>query len=229
MIGESAKKFQITYQDLYFEIQVLMTYIWGHRLTSSHSYYIFRPCSAFCLQLQRPWAAPQTSLPTWPTFPSLIFYIQALFSLLPTTSEALGSPTDQSAYMAYLPLAHILELLAENLMIVLGIPIGKYIHTKRVALAPIIISEVMIYKFEIHAYQFCMLIFFSGTWDIGLQSCRSLIRRITDKAGFRNSVPLKQLMKTLQSFTSCPFRHYHPPVGKYPKDHWKYTFYVPVH
>ena len=47
-----------------------------------------------------------------------------MFCLLPTASEAMGRLGDQEAYIAYLPLAHVLELLAENVMLVLGIPIG---------------------------------------------------------------------------------------------------------
>jgi long-chain acyl-CoA synthetase len=36
----------------------------------------------------------------------------------------MGPLGPEEAYIAYLPLAHVLELLAENVMLVLGIPIG---------------------------------------------------------------------------------------------------------
>jgi long-chain acyl-CoA synthetase len=44
--------------------------------------------------------------------------------MLPTASEAIGRLGAHEAYIAYLPLAHVLELLAENTMLVLGVPIG---------------------------------------------------------------------------------------------------------
>ena len=47
-----------------------------------------------------------------------------MFSLLPTACEAVGTVSSTDAYIAYLPLAHVLELLAENLMILMGVPIG---------------------------------------------------------------------------------------------------------
>ena len=44
--------------------------------------------------------------------------------MLPTSCEAVGPVTSSDAYIAYLPLAHVLELLAENLMILMGVPVG---------------------------------------------------------------------------------------------------------
>jgi len=56
--------------------------------------------------------------------------VQALFSIIPTVCDSLGSGVKPyECYIAILPLAHVLELLAENLMLVLGIPIG-YSSTK---------------------------------------------------------------------------------------------------
>merc|ERR1719341_820961 len=55
--------------------------------------------------------------------------VQALFSIIPTVCDSLGSVKPYECYIAILPLAHVLELLAENLMLVLGIPIG-YSSTK---------------------------------------------------------------------------------------------------
>ena len=55
--------------------------------------------------------------------------VQALHSIIPTASGALGPRQDSDRYIAILPLAHVLELLAENLMLVLGVPIG-YSSTK---------------------------------------------------------------------------------------------------
>jgi long-chain acyl-CoA synthetase len=54
--------------------------------------------------------------------------VQALFSLIPTIGNAVGD-RDDDCYIAVLPLAHVLELLAENVMMVFGIPIG-YSNTK---------------------------------------------------------------------------------------------------
>jgi len=50
--------------------------------------------------------------------------VQALYCILPTICEAVSSPSSSDAYVAYLPLAHILEYLAENAMILLGVPVG---------------------------------------------------------------------------------------------------------
>jgi hypothetical protein len=44
--------------------------------------------------------------------------------MLPTASEAVGRLTQHEAYIGYLPLAHVLEMLAEFTMLVLGVPIG---------------------------------------------------------------------------------------------------------
>ena len=52
--------------------------------------------------------------------------IQALLSVYPTTHKAVAPFTANEKYIAYLPLAHVLELLAENLMLVFGVPIGKW-------------------------------------------------------------------------------------------------------
>ena len=50
--------------------------------------------------------------------------VQALYCIIPTACDALGKLQDNDCYIAILPLAHVLELLAENLMLVMGIPIG---------------------------------------------------------------------------------------------------------
>ncbi len=50
--------------------------------------------------------------------------LQALYCMLPTASEAVGRLTQHEAYIGYLPLAHVLEMLAEFTMLVLGVPIG---------------------------------------------------------------------------------------------------------
>jgi len=51
--------------------------------------------------------------------------IQALFSIIPIACDDALYPTKPTdRYIAVLPLAHVLELLAENLCLVLGIPIG---------------------------------------------------------------------------------------------------------
>jgi len=50
--------------------------------------------------------------------------VQALYCILPTVCEAVGPSGPSDSYVAYLPLAHILEYLAENAMILVGIPVG---------------------------------------------------------------------------------------------------------
>jgi len=55
--------------------------------------------------------------------------VQALYSILPTVNDSVGKVRSDDCYIAVLPLAHVLELLAENLMLVLGIPVG-YSSTK---------------------------------------------------------------------------------------------------
>ena len=50
--------------------------------------------------------------------------VQALYCIIPTACDALGGSKPHDCYIAILPLAHVLELLAENLMLVMGIPIG---------------------------------------------------------------------------------------------------------
>jgi len=55
--------------------------------------------------------------------------VQALFSIIPTINDSVGKVKSTDCYIAVLPLAHVLELLAENLMLVLGIPVG-YSSTK---------------------------------------------------------------------------------------------------
>eukprot|EP00092_Neocalanus_flemingeri_P008227 GFUD01008870.1.p1 GENE.GFUD01008870.1~~GFUD01008870.1.p1 ORF type:complete len:716 (+),score=173.62 GFUD01008870.1:63-2210(+) len=50
--------------------------------------------------------------------------VQALSSLVPTVCEGLNPLRPNECYIAVLPLAHVLELLAENLMMMMGIPIG---------------------------------------------------------------------------------------------------------
>lgn len=48
--------------------------------------------------------------------------VQAVFCLIPTCETVKLRPDD--CYLALLPLAHVLELLAENMLLALGIPIG---------------------------------------------------------------------------------------------------------
>lgn len=50
--------------------------------------------------------------------------LQGVYSVLPTLSAAIGKTDSRDAYIAYLPLAHVLELLSENSVIVLGVRIG---------------------------------------------------------------------------------------------------------
>ena len=51
--------------------------------------------------------------------------VQALYCIIPTACDALGQePNPDDCYIAILPLAHVLELLAENIMLVVGLPIG---------------------------------------------------------------------------------------------------------
>merc|ERR1719260_723507 len=50
--------------------------------------------------------------------------VQALICILPSASEAILPVTADDCYIAILPLAHVLELLAENLCLLLGMPIG---------------------------------------------------------------------------------------------------------
>jgi len=50
--------------------------------------------------------------------------VQALICILPTATEAILPMTGDDCYIAILPLAHVLELLAENLCLLLGMPIG---------------------------------------------------------------------------------------------------------
>ena len=49
---------------------------------------------------------------------------KALYCIIPTASHAFGNVNNHDRYIAILPLAHVLELLAENIMLVMGIPIG---------------------------------------------------------------------------------------------------------
>jgi len=50
--------------------------------------------------------------------------VQALFCIVPTATDAINPVTDEECYIAILPLAHVLELLAENLCLLMGVPIG---------------------------------------------------------------------------------------------------------
>jgi len=50
--------------------------------------------------------------------------LQGLLSLMPAADSALDPITSDACYIAVLPLAHVLELLAENLMLCMGVPIG---------------------------------------------------------------------------------------------------------
>jgi len=55
--------------------------------------------------------------------------VQAIMCILPTAGTALEPTRPDDCYIAILPLAHVLELLAENIMLVFGVPIG-YSNTK---------------------------------------------------------------------------------------------------
>ena len=53
--------------------------------------------------------------------------VSALLSLMTLSSRAIlaaGPVTAQDAYIAFLPLAHVLEMLAEHLMLLMGIKLG---------------------------------------------------------------------------------------------------------
>jgi len=50
--------------------------------------------------------------------------IHAIFSLIPTVCDGVLPVRATDRYIGVLPLAHVLELLAENIMMVMGIPIG---------------------------------------------------------------------------------------------------------
>eukprot|EP00092_Neocalanus_flemingeri_P024572 GFUD01026650.1.p1 GENE.GFUD01026650.1~~GFUD01026650.1.p1 ORF type:complete len:727 (-),score=160.71 GFUD01026650.1:215-2395(-) len=50
--------------------------------------------------------------------------VQALFSMLPTICDGINPVRSDECYIAVLPLAHVLELLAESMMMMMGIPIG---------------------------------------------------------------------------------------------------------
>ena len=53
--------------------------------------------------------------------------VSALLSLLTVSSRGIlaeGPATPNDAYIAFLPLAHVLEMLAEHVMLLLGIKLG---------------------------------------------------------------------------------------------------------
>ena len=50
--------------------------------------------------------------------------VHCLASLLVISSYAVGEVQDNDVHIAFLPLAHVLELLAENAYIILGVAIG---------------------------------------------------------------------------------------------------------
>jgi long-chain acyl-CoA synthetase len=50
--------------------------------------------------------------------------INCLLSLLVIATQAVGEVQDDDIHIAFLPLAHVLELLAENAYIILGVAIG---------------------------------------------------------------------------------------------------------
>ena len=50
--------------------------------------------------------------------------VNALFSLVGLAERSVGSVQDDDSYIGYLPLAHVLELLAESTMLIMGIGIG---------------------------------------------------------------------------------------------------------
>jgi len=50
--------------------------------------------------------------------------VQAICCILPTAENAANPLYDQDKYIAVLPLAHVLELIAENIMLLMGVPIG---------------------------------------------------------------------------------------------------------
>merc|ERR1712126_731327 len=50
--------------------------------------------------------------------------VQAICCILPTAENAANPLYDHDKYIAVLPLAHVLELIAENIMLLMGVPIG---------------------------------------------------------------------------------------------------------
>ena len=51
--------------------------------------------------------------------------VQAIFSIMPTIGSVFDrGDKSQDCYISILPLAHVLELLAENIMLVVGLPVG---------------------------------------------------------------------------------------------------------
>ena len=56
--------------------------------------------------------------------------VNALFSLVGLAERTVGSVQDDDSYIGYLPLAHVLELLAESTMLIMGIGIGysRYVY-----------------------------------------------------------------------------------------------------
>jgi long-chain acyl-CoA synthetase len=50
--------------------------------------------------------------------------VTALTSLIGVANYSLDTIQDDDTYIAYLPLAHVLELLAENVMLLLGVAVG---------------------------------------------------------------------------------------------------------
>ena len=50
--------------------------------------------------------------------------VGALFSLIGLAEKTMDSINDEDRYIGYLPVAHVLELLAEHTMYMLGVGIG---------------------------------------------------------------------------------------------------------
>ena len=67
-------------------------------------------------------------------------FIHALFCLIPTVFDALTPARSGDCYIAVLPLAHVLELLAENLMLLMGIPIVLQCLTLLVTMQSVVVG-----------------------------------------------------------------------------------------
>ncbi len=50
--------------------------------------------------------------------------MSAILSLLPLASKALPDVSGDDTYIAFLPLAHVLEMLAEHVMLIMGVKLG---------------------------------------------------------------------------------------------------------
>ena len=50
--------------------------------------------------------------------------VSGIFSLLPLANMALPNVSADDTYIAFLPLAHVLEMLAEHVMLIMGVKLG---------------------------------------------------------------------------------------------------------